>query len=175
MAWKHNQEMQYSVDEYEELVPPGLLRIPPPNRFQMLQKSKMYSRKEIMKQLKRVEADRQRRETTLQLLKSQPLEECVEGLKRAVLNATIRRSSKKREREFLHPYIEQHSDDSSSTCYEKKESQSPSTTSSSSGMSHIFDDDLSCNSSEELDHAQNEATEALVITMSEELAATTLD
>jgi hypothetical protein len=175
MAWKHNQEMQYSVDEYEELIPLGLWRIPPPKRFQMLQKSEMYSRKEIMKQLKRVEADRQRRETTRQLLKSQPLEECVEGVKRAVLNATIRRSIKKREREFLHPYMEQHSDDSSSTCYENKEMPSSNATSASSVVSNIFDDDLSCNSSEELDPAQNEATEAVVITMSEELAATTLD
>lgn len=163
------------MDEYEKLVPPGLLRIPPPKRFQMLQKSEMYSRKEIMKQLKRTEADRQRRETTLQLLKSQPLEECVEGLKRAVLNATIRRNIKKREREFLHPYIEQHWDDSSSTCHEAKESVSPSTSSSSSMSNLLFEDDLSCNSSEELDPTQNEETEAVVITMSEELAATTLD
>lgn len=162
--------MRFSVDEYEEAIPPGqVLRIPPPKRFQMLQKTNMYSRKEIMKQLKRVEADRQRRQSTKQLLKSQALEEYVEGLKRAVLNATVRRTIKKREREFLQPYyIEEHSADSSSTTCENKEGLS-SSTSSSSVQSARFEDDLTFTCSDQLDPIENEETKEVVFSLSEEL------
>eukprot|EP00980_Cylindrotheca_fusiformis_P030861 scaffold25535_cov117-Cylindrotheca_fusiformis.AAC.4 len=163
--WEYNQESRFSVDDYEEAAAPGrVVKIPPPQRFKMLQKTEMYSRNEIMKQLKRVEADRQRRQITRQFLKSQPIEEYVEGVKRAVLNATVRRNSKRREREFLQPFVVEHSE-YESAC-EKKDSRSLYTSSSSVGSAGS-EDDLSSNSSDELLHPTE--NESVVFTTSEDL------
>ena len=62
-----------------------------------------YSRAEIMKQLQKVEHDRERRK--LSSTDSEKFEESKERLKRGFLNKTFRRKSKQKERELLLPYL----------------------------------------------------------------------
>ena len=105
IGWEHKECNNFSVDEYECLVQTrpagGVDVISPKDRFHLLLKSKLYSNKEIMTQMRRVEIDRERREETVRNLDKEQQHLRVENMKRALLNATIRRSAKKQERKFL--------------------------------------------------------------------------
>ena len=70
----------------------------------MLKNTSEYTSKEILKELRRVARAREHREDSIRSLKSLPLLEFLECLKLAILNATIRRSVKRREREYLKAY-----------------------------------------------------------------------
>ncbi|CAJ1960139.1 unnamed protein product [Cylindrotheca closterium] len=104
MDWKHTEEISLGLDEYEECrgEPSETIAIPPHKRFEMLQRTKLYTRCEIMKTLQKVEADRERRKASS---RDSEKEEYIEGLKRGILNKTLRRKKKQKERELLLPYL----------------------------------------------------------------------
>jgi hypothetical protein len=102
--WDHVDEIICSIDDYEEVHPSrrsaSQMNLPSRQRSDIL-KSLGYSRREISEATKhaiKVRIDRQRTIDTLHLA---PIEEFIERTTRAVLNATIRRGAKRREREYL--------------------------------------------------------------------------
>lgn len=105
IGWEHKECNNFSVDEYECLVQTrpagGVDVISPKDRFHLLLKSKLYSNKEIMNQMRRVEIDRERREETVRNLDKEQQHLRMENMKRAILNVTLRRSAKKQERNLL--------------------------------------------------------------------------
>jgi hypothetical protein len=127
-----------SVDEYESLIETredhGARTIPPLKRFEMLRKSEKFSSSQIMKHLKSVQKDRDRREETVKSLEMQSFMEILESTRRGIMNATLRRNAKKRERAYLKPYRESSSSFSSDELSVSKFTNSTTSVSVSLGM-----------------------------------------
>jgi len=104
ISWMHQDCIELSVDDYELNKPVRRatieLKIPNQLRIDMLKKSG-YSRQEIQEGIRKANIERNRRRRTVETLHLQPMEESIERCKRALLNATVRRGVKKRERQLL--------------------------------------------------------------------------
>ena len=102
--WAHDGEFTCSVEEYEEhrSNPRTMieLRMPSRCRADMLRRLG-FSRQDIMQGTKSANIARNRRKRTIELLRLSLVFETIEMTKRATLNATFRRTTKKKERAFL--------------------------------------------------------------------------
>jgi hypothetical protein len=107
LDWAHGGEILCSVEEYEEHRPPprtmAQLRIPSQCRNDMLKRIG-YSRRDIMDGAKHATIAHNRRKRTIETLGLAAAEEFLELVRRATMNATIRCSAKRKERELLEPY-----------------------------------------------------------------------
>ena len=105
--WTYGGEVTCSVDDYEKTRPKPRsmieLRIPASMRNDILKRSG-YSRNEIMAGIKQANIGRNRRQRTKETMGLSSIEETMEIVTRAVLNVTLRRQRKKKEREFLADY-----------------------------------------------------------------------
>lgn len=104
IGWEYDDRLTCSVDEYEKTRPyrrsAAEIKIPSLHRFEIL-KSLGYSRQAINEATKEAARNRSNRSQTSNQLGRAPFEELVEMVKRAFLNATIRRDAKRKEREYL--------------------------------------------------------------------------
>ena len=107
IGWEHASEIRCSVDDYENSRPKPRsmieLRIPSSMRSEILKRSG-FTRNEIMAGIKRANIGRKKRTRTKEMMGLSSIEESVELIVRALLNATIRRRRKRLEREFLDDY-----------------------------------------------------------------------
>ena len=106
IGWDYDPPLVCSIDDYEEYKPEkrtmAELKIPSRSRNEML-KRLGFSLREIQEGTKTATIGRNNRKQTNAAVKSgkQPTHEFLERAKRATLNATFRRSAKKKEREML--------------------------------------------------------------------------
>jgi hypothetical protein len=104
MDWEYFESVQLTIDDYELYRPTprttAELRIPFKIRWDML-KQAGYSQAEILASFRMANLARGRRKRTNETLALARIEEAVERAIRGILNATIRRSTKQKEREFL--------------------------------------------------------------------------
>jgi len=109
ISWIPESSSKISVDDYEGSRPPrrALNGLKMPNQLR-IDKLKKYgfSRQEIEEATRKANIERSRRRRTVETLRLQHLEESIEKFKRALLNATIRRGIKKRERQLLLSHYE---------------------------------------------------------------------
>jgi hypothetical protein len=107
--WTHDGEVTVSIDDYEHSragTPPRCmleLRIPPKMRTDIL-KQLGNSAADMMVGTKVANVIRFQRRRTVEALQTAPMEEALEKYRRAILNATIMRGRKRREREYLFIY-----------------------------------------------------------------------
>jgi hypothetical protein len=105
--WAHDGEVTASIDEYEYSrgTPRSMLelRLPPSMRTEMM-KRLGFSAKELMVGTKAANIVRFQRRRTIETLQTAAMEEFLEKSRRAILNATIMRGRKRREREYLEIY-----------------------------------------------------------------------
>lgn len=106
--WEHVNEIVCSLDEYEEQKPESRtmveLRLPKIVRDDML-KRLGFSLKERQRGMKMANIGRNQRKKTEERSKLVPLQESLETMKRATVNATFGRSRKRREKELLGKYV----------------------------------------------------------------------
>lgn len=106
IGWDYDPPLVCSIDDYEEHKPDkrnmAELRIPPTGRNEML-KRLGFSLREIQEGKKTATIGRNKRKQTNASVQAgkQPTHEFLERAVRATLNATFRRSAKKKEREML--------------------------------------------------------------------------
>jgi hypothetical protein len=104
MDWEYFESVMLSIDDYEAYRPTprttAEMRIPFKTRWDML-KTAGYSHAEILTSFRKANLARGRRKRTNETLALARIEEAVERAIRGILNATIRRSTKQKEREFL--------------------------------------------------------------------------
>lgn len=102
--WETLCEYQLGLEEYEDVRPPRRfkmeLKMESLDRVRLL-KRLGFARSEIMQGSKEAGFVRDRRQRTRKSMNFAGLHEVLERMARAVLNATIRRSSKKREKQLL--------------------------------------------------------------------------
>jgi hypothetical protein len=107
--WTHDGEVTVSIDDYEHSragTPPRCmleLRIPPKMRTDIL-KQLGNSAADMMAGTKAANVVRFQRRRTIESLQTAPMEEVLEKYRRAILNATIMRGRKMRERKYLSIY-----------------------------------------------------------------------
>lgn len=149
IEWTHTSERSLSLKEYEQArgEPNYPIAIPPHKRFEMLMKTKLYTRGEIMKQLQKVENDRERR--ALSTSDSEKFEENIERLKRGFLNKTFRRKSKQKEKELLLPFL------SPTSVNKGRLRRTYSISSTTSCESNSLEDDPLCKIAREVDVQQS--------------------
>ena len=108
ISWDHECEYELSVQEYEEA------RAPCRNKFQMqmgpldrifLLVSSGCAPQEIKARIKETDIVRHRRQRTWDLLRFAPVQESLERIQKTAANATIRRTTKRRERALLAKYV----------------------------------------------------------------------
>jgi hypothetical protein len=105
MEMKHSHEQTIDVNEHCRRPKRALIEL----KMRSLDRERMledagFSFQQIHAAIRTVKVDRFRRIKTNRTLKYSQQLEVLELLKRAILNATLRRAAKKREREFLKPY-----------------------------------------------------------------------
>jgi hypothetical protein len=104
LSWEFQYEGQLSLDDYETSRPDRRrsdeLRIPSFVRETML-KNSGYSRTEIQRGVRDVNVAKNRRKRTNETYRLHGAQEVAERLVRGTLNATVRRTKKKQERELL--------------------------------------------------------------------------
>ena len=108
IGWEYIQEYNIGITAYESSRPNRRykleLRTESLYRVRML-KHLGYSTNDIRECLKQVNLERTKRQRTKELLHFEPLFEKYEMVCRAIWNATVRRSTKQQERNYLQPYI----------------------------------------------------------------------
>ncbi|CAJ1930915.1 unnamed protein product [Cylindrotheca closterium] len=106
--WEHVEEFDCSIDDYEQAKPKPRnmleLRLPARNRDEIL-KSQGFSLKDRQVGKKAANTTRRQRRRTSETMNLSIVQESIEKAKRAALNATIYRSRKQKEREFLKEFI----------------------------------------------------------------------
>jgi hypothetical protein len=108
IGWDHCSSYTLNLDDFE-LVRPAR-RLKPQLKMESLDRIRMlkamgYSRQDIQQEVRKVNVDRGRRQRTRETLNLARMEECLERVRRALLNATVRRRQKRRDRELLADYI----------------------------------------------------------------------
>jgi hypothetical protein len=105
--WVHDGEFTSSVDEYETYRPPSRsmveLKIPRTMRESVLRRLD-FSRRDIQEGARSANIGRHRRKRTLETMHLAPWEEFLQRVRRATMNATVRRAAKQREKEWLVSY-----------------------------------------------------------------------
>jgi hypothetical protein len=105
IEWDHDSVWTVPLEEYEDgrPFPRSLtqLRMTSNQRTDRL-RTIGYSRSEIQEWVQRVDRLRKQRMRTTKSFALAPMEECLEGIRRAALNATFRRSAKRKEKQFLY-------------------------------------------------------------------------
>ncbi|KAG7341771.1 hypothetical protein IV203_026290 [Nitzschia inconspicua] len=105
--WTPLEIASCSVDEYEATKAPPRnameLRMPPNYRRDLLQQLG-FSRSEILSSLKHANLVRNQRRRTFETMHLSLVQEAVEKVKRAALNATIRRAKKSKEKQLLESF-----------------------------------------------------------------------
>lgn len=105
--WVHVNVINCGIDEYESGKPPPRtmveLRIPGKCRYQIL-KNQGFSQEEIRRGTRAANICRSQRTRTQDTMQLAPLQESLEKVKKATLNATFRRKRKSEERKLLKPY-----------------------------------------------------------------------
>ena len=108
IGWEYLNEYNIGINAYEASRPNRRykleLRTESLYRVRML-KHLGYSTNDIRECLKQVNVERSRRQRTKEILHFETLIENYEKISRAILNATLRRSTKHQERQYLQPYI----------------------------------------------------------------------
>jgi hypothetical protein len=108
IEWDHDSVRTVPLEEYEDGRPfPRSLtqiRMTPIQRADRL-RAMGYSRSEIQEWVQRVDRLRKQRMRTTKSLALAPMEEFLEGIRRVALNATIRRSAKRKEKQFLYSSV----------------------------------------------------------------------
>lgn len=101
--WQHDYDITCHVAEYEEARPKPRsvleLRLPAQLREDLLKRAG-FSRQDILKGTKEANITKGRRRRTQETMKLAPIQELMERAKRGTLNMTIKRGSKKKEREL---------------------------------------------------------------------------
>ena len=108
MDWDHDSVRTVPLEEYEDGRPfPRSLRQLKMTSFQRADRLRAmgYSRSEIQEWVQRVDRLRKQRMRTTKNLALAPMEEFLEAIRRAALNATIRRSAKRKEKQFLYSSV----------------------------------------------------------------------
>jgi hypothetical protein len=105
--WTHDGEVIASIDDYEHSrgTPRSMLelRIPPRVRTENM-KRLGFSNADVLAGTKAANIVRCQRRRTIETLQTAAMEEFLEKWRRAILNATIMRGRKRREREYLYIY-----------------------------------------------------------------------
>jgi hypothetical protein len=105
IEWEHDSVWTLPLEEYEDVrpFPRSLtqLRMTSNQRTDRL-RTMGYSRSEIQEWVQRGDRLRKQRMQTTKFLALAPMEEYLEGIRRSALNATIRRSAKRKEKQFLY-------------------------------------------------------------------------
>jgi hypothetical protein len=108
IGWDHCSSYTLNLDDFELVRPARRLKLQLKmeslDRIRML-KAMGYSRQDIQQEVRKVNADRGRRQRTRETSNLARVEEFLERVRRAVLNATVRRRQKRRERELLANYV----------------------------------------------------------------------
>lgn len=105
IGWEFDSEKELSIDENEQKRKRNMNELALSELKRMVRLHKCgYHSSEIHKATVDVNCERTKRQETLEGLKWQKTHERVETVKRAILNATTKRSEKKRERQLLKPY-----------------------------------------------------------------------
>lgn len=124
IAWTPVETRRCTVDDYEERrqSPRSMveLRMPSSYRVDLLQRLG-FTRDEILLGTKAANITRNRRRRTSETMTLAPAQEAFERMKRAVMNATVRRMAKKRERRILRNFLPTHAkgscvDDGDDSC-----------------------------------------------------------
>jgi hypothetical protein len=108
LEWEYIDEKEVSLEANETITKrtPNELKTSSLDRRKMLKRAG-FSGMELTRASKKVDNDRSRRQQTIRGLNSTKIQEYKEIATRAILNATVNRATKKREREFLEPYRKQ--------------------------------------------------------------------
>jgi hypothetical protein len=108
IGWDHCSSYKLNLDDFELVRPARRLKLQLKmeslDRIRML-KAMGYSRQDIQQEVRKVNVDRGRRLRTRETLNLAHMEEFFERIRRALLNATVRRRQKRRERELLVDYV----------------------------------------------------------------------
>lgn len=119
--WEYVEEMEFAVDDYEQQKPTSRnmleLRLPAKYRDTIL-KQQGFSLKDRLQGRKAANITRSQRRRTAETMKLAPVMEMLELATRATLNATVRRSRKQKEREFLSQFKKEKALSSRSTSTE---------------------------------------------------------
>jgi hypothetical protein len=108
--WTPFETASCHVDEYEANKPPSRqmveLRMPPSYRKELLRRLG-FSRSELLASLQTTTIVRNQRRRTVETMQYYKAQEALEKVKRAALNATLRRSKKSQEKKFLQNFAKQ--------------------------------------------------------------------
>jgi hypothetical protein len=107
IVWTHDGEFTASIDDYESSrgTPRSMLELRIPSRLRAeITKGLGFSTADLMAGTKAANIIRFQRRRTIETLQTAPMQELLEKFRRAILNATIMRGRKRREREYLYDY-----------------------------------------------------------------------